>query len=180
MIFSFISDKYNFFGMGWRRPYCLIGLLITAGCFLLLTTFSPADYFPLYVFVMVTRNCAIALADGATEGLSVDAGIEESSGAVQAWMVRATRATHALVDFCASHDALLVTRRVWDVVRIQLPAMPALLPLPSRADGGPHAGHDGRLRGGRPHRGAVVPVVHGLPGRHDRGVRAHQLLHQGA
>lgn len=87
MIFSFISDKFNFFGYGWRRPYCVIGLLTTGACFMILTTFSPADYFPLYILVMVLRNCAIALADGATEGLSVDAGIEESSGAVQAWMM---------------------------------------------------------------------------------------------
>jgi hypothetical protein len=137
MIFSFITDKFNFFGLGWRRPYCVIGaslsqprrgapcppprarcargppitacwlltcsplpphrslppslpragLLISGTCFLVLTTFSPSDAFPLYVFVMVVRNCAIALADGATEGLSVDAGIEESSGAVQAWMM---------------------------------------------------------------------------------------------
>jgi hypothetical protein len=36
---------------------------------------------------MMTRNGAVALADGATEGLSVDANVEEISGKLQAWMM---------------------------------------------------------------------------------------------
>ena len=50
-------------------------------CKTAVTTFSTL------LQVMIVRNCAIALSDGATEGLSVDAGIEENSGAVQAWMM---------------------------------------------------------------------------------------------
>lgn len=80
-----MCSRYNFFGLGWRRPYVVIGLAVEAACFFVLTTFSPKEHFFAYVCVMVIRNCAIALADGGAEGLSVDAGVEESSGSLQAW-----------------------------------------------------------------------------------------------
>lgn len=85
VVFALVSDRYNLSGWGWRRPFVLLGVLLEAACFLLLTCFSPKEYFVLYLLVTMLRNCAIALADGGADGLSVDAGIEESSGALQSW-----------------------------------------------------------------------------------------------
>lgn len=85
-LFSYASDRWSLFGWGHRRPYCFIGLIGSGACFLILSTFRPrGGLFPLYVFLMVMRNCFIATSDGATEGLSVDANIEELSGSLQAW-----------------------------------------------------------------------------------------------
>jgi MFS family permease len=81
---SMLSDKFP----NRRRIFCAFGLLVSGICFLILTLFSPANtFFPLYVTIMCIRNVAIALADGATEGLSVDAQIDEISGSLQSWMM---------------------------------------------------------------------------------------------
>jgi hypothetical protein len=42
--------------------------------------------FAAYCVAMIVRNCGIALADGATEGFSVDCKLDEISGTMQAWM----------------------------------------------------------------------------------------------
>lgn len=78
-------SRFNFFGWGWRRPYITLGLVCSAVCFFILTAIPPRESFALYVIVSVLRNSAISLADGGAEGLSVDAGVEASSGALQAW-----------------------------------------------------------------------------------------------
>ncbi|HOD44314.1 MAG TPA: hypothetical protein PKL21_05470, partial [Anaerolineaceae bacterium] len=44
-----LSDRYALFGMGHRKPYILIGLLIQAVCLVLVTLIHPGDQFPLYV-----------------------------------------------------------------------------------------------------------------------------------
>ena len=59
--------------------------MCSAACFFILTAIPPRESFALYVIVSAIRNSAISLADGGAEGLSVDAGVELSSGALQAW-----------------------------------------------------------------------------------------------
>ena len=88
LVFARLSDVFNPLGLGHRRPFCVLGLFISGLCFLLLTLSPPSGrLFPLYITTLVLRNIGIAIADGATDGFSVDAGLEDNSGGVQACMM---------------------------------------------------------------------------------------------
>ena len=85
-IWAIPSDAYNFFGFGHRRPYIVMGLSLAGLCFVVLATFDPGQYIGLYMVTMITRNIGIAVADCAVDGFSVDAQLDEESGALQGWM----------------------------------------------------------------------------------------------
>lgn len=72
--------------MRMRLPFMALGLLISGGMFLVITRLDPNEAFWGYTAAMMVRNVGVALADGATEGFSVDCKLDEISGTMQAWM----------------------------------------------------------------------------------------------
>ena len=69
-----------------RLPFMALGCLICGGMFLIITRLDPNEAFWGYTAAMMIRNVGVALADGATEGFSVDCKLDEISGTMQAWM----------------------------------------------------------------------------------------------
>ena len=64
----------------------VIGLGFAAGCIASLGFFDPGRMIYLYMLAMIFRNIFIAVADCATDGFSVDCGLDEESGVLQGWM----------------------------------------------------------------------------------------------
>lgn len=90
-VWAIPSDSYNFYGYGHRRPYVVMGLGVAAFAFGCMSLFKPYENkefgtVVLYMFLMITRNIGIAVADCAVDGLSVDAEIDQESGALSGWM----------------------------------------------------------------------------------------------
>ena len=86
-ILAFPSDSINLWGYGHRRPFVVIGLIVAGIAFASLATFSAAAAASVpYMTLMIIRNIGIGVADCAVDGLSVDAGIDSESGALQGWM----------------------------------------------------------------------------------------------
>lgn len=82
-----ISDKINLFGLGHRKPYIMVGLLIQAGCLFVVPFIHPGDQFGLLAFVAFVLMTGMALYDTCTDGLALDTTPPESEGTVQGIMV---------------------------------------------------------------------------------------------
>jgi MFS family permease len=80
-ILAMPSDKLRL-----RRPFIVLGLIISSGSFFSMTAFNPTTYFALYCFIMIMRNVGAGFADGASEGLSVDCNLQEKSGLLSSAM----------------------------------------------------------------------------------------------
>ena len=86
IVFAVPSDTFNCFGLGFRRPYALLGLGIGALFLFVLSSFDPGSAFALYIIVSILRNTGVCIADVATDGLAVDSGLEEQSGIINSFM----------------------------------------------------------------------------------------------
>lgn len=87
IIFCIPSDMWNCGGLGFRRPYAVVGLLMGALFLFVLGSFSPAgSNFPLYIFIAILRNTGTCLSDVATDGFAVDCNMEEQSGMINSVM----------------------------------------------------------------------------------------------
>lgn len=83
IFFGVLSDRFSFFGLGHRRPYMLMGLALSAICFLILAKTDPHVDFPLFFALMVTATFGMALFDTCADGFAIDVNREimsESSG----------------------------------------------------------------------------------------------------
>jgi PAT family beta-lactamase induction signal transducer AmpG len=67
-----LSDQVNLFGLGYRKPYILIGLLLQCGCLLLVPSVNPGQNFWLFAFLAFTLMMGQALYDTTTDGLALD------------------------------------------------------------------------------------------------------------
>lgn len=82
-----LSDKVNPFGLGYRKPYILTGLLLQSGAFLLLPLIRPDTAFTAYLACMVAASLGMSTYDTTTDGLSLDSTPREDRGIVQGLMV---------------------------------------------------------------------------------------------
>ena len=82
-----LSDKVNLLGLGHRKPYIIVGLLVQAGCLFVVPFIHPGDQFGLLAFVAFVLMTGMALYDTCTDGLALDTTPPESEGAVQGIMV---------------------------------------------------------------------------------------------
>ena len=46
-----LSDRVNFFGLGFRKPYIILGLVIQAACLLAVPLLDPGQNFMMYAIV---------------------------------------------------------------------------------------------------------------------------------
>ena len=82
-----LSDRVNLLGMGHRKPYILIGLLIQVICLGLAPFIDPATSYWGFVAVAFILQLGMALYDTCTDGLALDTTPEEEQGTIQGFMV---------------------------------------------------------------------------------------------
>jgi len=121
-----LSDRFNLFGMGHRKPYIVIGLLIQAVGMLMVLLFNPGAHFTLYLVLAFVIMTGIALYDTATDGLALDTTPVEDEGTIQGFMVGGRALGVVIVSGVLG---VLVTNFSWVAAFIAL-AVLGLLPLP--------------------------------------------------
>ncbi|MFH1160523.1 MAG: MFS transporter [bacterium] len=121
-----LSDKVNLFGLGYRRPYIIIGLLIQAAGQLAFSAINPANSFALLTAVAFFSLTGMALYDTCTDGLALDTTPPEEEGTVQGIMV-AGRALGIVI--ISATVGVLSELTNWNAVFVSLAVM-TVLPIP--------------------------------------------------
>jgi len=121
-----LSDRVNLFGMGHRKPYIIIGLLIQALCLVFVPFIDPADDYWLFVGIAFILQLGMALYDTCTDGLALDTTPVEEQGTIQGFMVGGRAAG---VVITASILGWLAQEVSWNAVFWLLGVL-TLIPLP--------------------------------------------------
>ena len=121
-----LSDKVNLFGLGYRKPYILIGLLVQTLCLIIVPFINPAKHYWGFVALAFILQMGMALYDTCTDGLALDTTPEKEKGTVQSMMVGGRAAG---VVITASAVGLLAQNVSWLAV-FWLLALFTLLPIP--------------------------------------------------
>ena len=82
-----LSDRINFFNLGYRKPYIVIGLVIQATCLIFVPLINPRTSFFLYGLLAFLVMSGMALYDTCTDGLALDTTPKEEEGTIQGFMV---------------------------------------------------------------------------------------------
>lgn len=82
-----LSDRVNLLGMGYRKPYILLGLLVQALCLAVAPFIDPARRYWGFVAMAFVLQVGMALYDTCTDGLALDITPENEQGTVQGFMV---------------------------------------------------------------------------------------------
>jgi len=82
-----LSDRVNLFGLGHRKPYIIIGLVIQAVCLVIVPFINPGTDFWLYAFVAFILMTSMALYNTTTDGLAVETTPQSEEGTIQSFMV---------------------------------------------------------------------------------------------
>jgi MFS family permease len=87
IFFGMLSDRVNLFGLGYRKPYIVLGLSIQAFCLLAVPLINPGNHFSLYAGLVFLMMSGMALYDTCTDGLALDTTPKEEEGKIQGYMV---------------------------------------------------------------------------------------------
>jgi PAT family beta-lactamase induction signal transducer AmpG len=121
-----LSDRVNLAGMGHRKPYILIGLIIQAACLAAVPQINPGLQFGLYTLLAFVLMLGMALYDTCTDGLALDTTPPVEQGTIQGFMVGGRAlgvvAISALLGW-------MVEQAGWPAAFYSLAAL-TLLPLP--------------------------------------------------
>jgi PAT family beta-lactamase induction signal transducer AmpG len=82
-----LSDRVNLIGLGHRKPYIILGLLMQTVAFLIFPAISPVEQFPLLVAMCLLAALGMSTYDTCTDGFSIDTTPEAERGVVQGIMV---------------------------------------------------------------------------------------------
>lgn len=121
-----LSDRVNLLGLGHRKPYILIGLVVQAACLVAVPWVDPARQYWLFVALAFTLQMGMALYDTCTDGLALDTTPQGEEGTVQGFMVGGRAAGVVLT---ASAVGLLAQDVGWRAVFWLLAGL-TFLPLP--------------------------------------------------
>ena len=121
-----LSDKVNLFGLGHRKPYIIIGLLLQAGGQLVFPFIDPVSQFPLLTAVAFLSLTGMSLYDTCTDGLALDTTPHVEVGMVEGIMVSGRAAGIVII---AITVGILSQQANWMAVFIAL-AVITLVPLP--------------------------------------------------
>ncbi len=121
-----LSDKVNFFGLGFRKPYIVIGLIIQAICLTLIPLIDPGRNFMDYAGIAFVTVMGMALYDTCTDGLALDTTAPDEEGIIQGFMGGGRAAGMVVV---SSLLGLIVQNTTWRLGFYFL-AVVTLLPLP--------------------------------------------------
>jgi PAT family beta-lactamase induction signal transducer AmpG len=87
ILFGMLSDRYNFFGLGHRKPYIAIGLAVQFLCLILVALVNPGQQFVLFVMIAFVLQLGMAFYDTCTDGLALDTTPHNEKGLLQGFMV---------------------------------------------------------------------------------------------
>lgn len=120
-----LSDRVNLFGLGFRKPYILIGLALQTLALLTIPLIQPVEQYGLFVLIAFLLMGGMALYDTCTDGLALDTTPAEEQGTIQGLMVGGRALGMVLV------AAVLgaVADRSWPAVFYTLAGL-SLLPIP--------------------------------------------------
>ena len=121
-----LSDRVNLFGLGHRKPYILIGLMVQVVCLVVAPFIDPSRYYFGFVALAFILQLGMALYDTCTDGLALDTTTADEHGTIQGVMVGG-RALGVVVT--ASIVGLLAQNVSWQAVFWSL-AIITLLPIP--------------------------------------------------
>jgi len=82
-----LSDRVNLLGLGHRKPYILLGLLIQTICLFIAPFIDPAHNYWGFVALAFILQLGMALYDTCTDGLALDTTPVEEQGTIQGFMV---------------------------------------------------------------------------------------------
>jgi PAT family beta-lactamase induction signal transducer AmpG len=82
-----LSDRINFFNLGYRKPYIIIGLIMQAVCLVIVPFVNPRTSFFLYGLMAFLVMSGMALYDTCTDGLALDTTPKDEEGTIQGFMV---------------------------------------------------------------------------------------------
>lgn len=126
IFFGLLSDKVNFFHLGHRKPYILIGLLVQIICLLVVPFINPAQNFGLFALNAFILMAGMALYDTCTDGLALDTTEPEDEGKIQGIMVAGRAMGMVLISAILG---ILVDKFSWTAGFISLAVLTAI-PIP--------------------------------------------------
>ncbi len=126
ILFGILSDRYNLFGLGHRKPYIFIGLLVQFACLLAVANINPGESYWLYVGMAFLLQLGMAFYDTCTDGLALDITPESEKGILQGFMVGG-RSVGVIV--AASVAGVIAQHLSWPAVFYFLAAL-TLVPIP--------------------------------------------------
>lgn len=126
ILFGMLSDRFNLFGLGHRKPYIFIGLLVQFACLLAVANINPGKSYWTFVGMAFLLQLGMAFYDTCTDGLALDITPEHEKGILQGFMVGGRSvgviAAASLAGYIAQHVS-------WPAVFYFL-AVLTLLPIP--------------------------------------------------
>lgn len=87
IFFGMLSDRFNFFGLGHRKPYIFMGLAVQVICLLFVANINPGEQYWLFVALAFLLQLGMAFYDTCTDGLALDVTPENEQGILQGFMV---------------------------------------------------------------------------------------------
>jgi PAT family beta-lactamase induction signal transducer AmpG len=87
IFFGLMSDKFNFFGLGHRKPYIVIGLLVQIVCLMIVAKLNPGTQYWAFVGVAFLLQLGMAFYDCCADGLALDITPLNEKGILQGFMV---------------------------------------------------------------------------------------------
>jgi PAT family beta-lactamase induction signal transducer AmpG len=87
IFFGMLSDRFNFFGLGHRKPYIVIGLIVQFVCLLIVARINPGEHYWTFVALAFTLQMGMAFYDTCTDGLALDITPDNERGLLQGFMV---------------------------------------------------------------------------------------------
>lgn len=125
IFFGMLSDRFNFFGWGHRKPYILIGLAVQFSCLLLVASIHPGRQYWTFVGLAFLLQMGMAFYDTCTDGLALDITPANEKGILQGFMVGG----RSVGVIAAASLAGMIAERSWPGVFYFLAAL-TLLPVP--------------------------------------------------
>ncbi len=92
-----VSDRVNLGGMGHRKPYIILGLILATLAFGGVAFTLPDENFSLFATLIVLGSFSVTLFDSTTDGLAIDLTPHSEQGMVQGVMVGARAAAFILL-----------------------------------------------------------------------------------
>ena len=118
-----LSDRVNFFGLGFRKPYIVLGLVMQAVAFSLMPKINPISQVGLYIAVLILSSLGMSTYDTCTDGLSIDSTPESQRGLVQGIMVGG-RAVSSII--AAYVFGIYANQMAWNNIFLLLAVLTAL------------------------------------------------------
>lgn len=120
-----LSDRVNLLGLGFRKPYIVIGLSAQTLCLFAIPLIHPVQQYGLFVLTAFLLMAGMALYDTCTDGLALDTTSQAEQGTIQGLMVGGRALGMVLVAAALG----TVADRSWPAVFYILAGL-SLLPIP--------------------------------------------------